>query len=47
VKPRAASDGRAWRRRAAMIPADPEDIPSNPWSFGVYFCNFLIVFDLF
>jgi hypothetical protein len=47
VKPRAANDDRAWRRCAAMIPADPEDIPSNPRSFGVYFCNFLIVFDLF
>jgi len=24
----------------STVPAIPEDIPRNSWSFGVYFCNF-------
>jgi hypothetical protein len=53
VKPRAASGGGAWRGRAATVQV-PRRCSQHcsggsqkVFGFGVYFCNFWIVFDLF
>jgi hypothetical protein len=50
VNPRAASGG--WEKYAATVPEPrnlpplfrriPEDVPSNSWSFGVYFVIFIL-----
>jgi hypothetical protein len=43
LNPRAASDGRAWRGRAATIPADHRRLSDSFWIFWVY----LVIFKLY